>query len=93
MAWRVLFQLAPAGGRQRRDMAQELADWLAASEGIIPSGNGVVAGSASLIRGPPTDPAWAHSEPTVNAAKLVANSTPYLGVFGQRHALGGVERQ
>lgn len=26
-------QLAPAGGRQRRDMAQELADWLAASEG------------------------------------------------------------
>lgn len=69
-------------------MAQELADWLAASEGIIPSGNGVVAGSASLIRGPPTDPAWAHSEPTVNAAKLVANSTPYLGVFGQRHALG-----
>ncbi|SIP66428.1 hypothetical protein BN9982_380012 [Mycobacterium tuberculosis] len=52
VAWRVLFQLAPAGGRQRRDMAQELADWLAASEGIIPSGNGVVAGSASLIRGP-----------------------------------------
>ncbi|WP_158520156.1 hypothetical protein [Mycobacterium canetti] len=42
---------------------------------------------------PPTDPAWAHSEPTVNAAKLVANNTPYLGVFGQRHALGGVERQ
>jgi diacylglycerol O-acyltransferase/trehalose O-mycolyltransferase len=31
--------------------------------------------NSNAMWGPPTDPAWAHNDPTVNAAKLAANNT------------------
>ncbi|WP_407938667.1 esterase family protein [Mycobacterium lacus] len=44
--------------------------------------------------GPPTDPAWALNDPTVNAAKLVANNTRiwvYTGNGGQSDLGGGTK--